>query len=385
MIKGEPIMKLKRLFALLGAVIVSTSLCACIGDDTDDSASSGGGTSQIVPKPVDGTDLLFDEGMDFYNKAPSVIKLSDTEKYIFYTVNDTAKGGKPSIAVRKALKENDKWNYGEKTAALNASENLFDKAGVSDPDVIQGKFAYNGEEYSYLMAYEGTDNLVSKNHKIGFAVAKTPVGEWIKVENIVLSAENSDSFGLSQPSLINFDKQNKVVLFCSSDRGTYTVQTLREMELADLNNPVIGVENVLAEKGLKDKNDYPTFNDADFAYDSVSGYLYVVRNQNPAASQGCKLITAVQVNKILFADLFTADARWSIVKEKIEWKDLRNPDDEESMGWSYIYSACIAADSFGYVDNATELDVVLTVTSYDEATFDYLYYQTMTEFTVKLG
>lgn len=376
-------MKLKRLFALLGAVIISTSLYACFDDDTEDS-SSGGGTSQFVEKPVDGTDILFDEGMDFYNKAPSVIKISDSEKYIFYTVNDVAKGGKSSIAVRKAVKEDDEWSYGEKTAALAASESAFDKAGVSDPDVIGGRFVYDGDEYAYLMAYEGTDNLISKDHKIGFAVAKNPLGEWKKVENLVLSGENFDSFGLSQPSLINFDKKNKVVLFCSSDRGSYTVQTLREMDLADLNNPVIGVENVLAEKGIKDKNDYPTFNDADFAYDSVSGYLYVVRNQNPSASQGCKLITAVQVNKILFADLFTDDARWSIVKERVEWKDLRDPDDEESMGWSYVYSACISADAFGYVDNAAELDVVLTVTSYDEATFDYLYYQTMTEFTVKL-
>ena len=54
------------------------------------------------------------------------------------------------------------------------------------------------------------------------------------------------------------------------------------------------------------------------------------------------------------------------------------------MGWAYVYSACIASDAYGFVDNATALDLALTVTSYDENTFDYLYYQTITEYKVSL-
>lgn len=174
------------------------------------------------------------------------------------------------------------------------------------------------------------------------------------------------------------------MLFYSIDRVTYTVEALKEMDAADMENVKWGAENVLTEKGLKDKNDFCTFNNADFAYDSASGILYVVRNQNPASSQGTKLETAVQVNKILLTDLFTATAEWSIVKEKIEWKDLRDASDEDNMGWAYVYAACIAADSYGFVDNATNFDVALSVTSYDQNTFDYLYYQTITQFNVKL-
>lgn len=388
-------MKLKQLLLILLVAVMALTVCACVSDKDDSSSTSGGSsdnssggdvivTPSITPKPVDGTPLLFDEGMEFYNTAPSVLDVSETERYVFYTVNEEALQTKSAIAVRKATWQNDAWVYGEKHVVLTASQNGFDSLGVSDCDVVKGNFAYKGTNYSYIMAYQGTDNLNGKNHKISFALANDLLGDWTKVNEIVLAAEDSDGFGISQPSLVNYDKENKLMLFYSIDRVTYTVEALKEMDAADMENVKWGVENVLTEKGLKDKNDFCTFNNADFAYDSASGILYVVRNQNPASSQGTKLETAVQVNKILLTDLFTATAEWSIVKEKIEWKDLRDASDEDNMGWAYVYAACIAADSYGFVDNATNFDVALSVTSYDQNTFDYLYYQTITQFNVKL-
>lgn len=382
-------MKIKQLLLILMVAIMAISVCACREETPDDSSSSSstGGdivTPTITPKPVDGSPLLFDEGMEFYNTAPSVLDVSENERYVFYTVNEVALETKSAIAVRKATKENGAWTYGEKQVVLTASQNGFDSCGVSDCDVVKGNFAYKGTDYSYIMAYEGTDNITRKNHKISFALANDLMGEWIKVSEIVLSAADSDGFGISQPSLVNYDKANKLMLFYSIDRVTYTVEALKEMDAADMENVKWGVENVLSEKGLKDKNDFVTFNNSDFAYDSANGMLYVVRNQNPASSQGTQLETAVQVNKILLTDLFTATAEWSIVKERIEWKDLRDENDEESMGWAYVYAASIAADAYGFVDNATNFDVALSVTSYDQNTFDYLYYQTITQFNVQL-
>lgn len=376
---------MKKLTIFLSVLILSFTMLAtgCAGCGPDD---DGGKKDVIVPKPVDGSAILFDEGMDFYNVEPSVID-EGGNRYIFYSVNEVAKENKSAVAVRKATKSEDKWVYGDKTLVLTAGESGFDMGGVSDPDVIKGNFTYNGNSYAYLMAYEGSPESGSdKNHKIGFAVSGDLLSGWVKVEGLVFSAENAAGYGLSQPSLINYDKQNKIILCYSVDRGVYTVQALREIGAANLSEPVIGIENVLTEKGLKDNdgNGFTTFNNADFAYDSESGYLYVVRDRNPAAAQGCKLITAVQVNKILLTDLFTGDAKWEVVKETVNWKDLLNPDDEESMGWAYVYSACIASDAYGFVDNATALDLTLTVTSYDENTFDYLYYQTITECKVSL-
>lgn len=376
---------MKKIIVFLSVLILSFTMFAtgCAGCGPDD---DGGKKDVIVPKPVDGSAILFDEGMDFYNVEPSVID-EGGNRYIFYSVNEVAKENKSAVAVRKATKSEDKWVYGDKTLVLTAGESGFDMGGVSDPDVIKGNFTYNGNSYAYLMAYEGAPEVGSdKNHKIGFAVSGDLLSGWVKVEGLVFSAENAAGYGLSQPSLINYDKQNKIILCYSVDRGAYTVQALREIGAANLSEPVIGIENVLTEKGLKDNdgNGFTTFNNADFAYDSESGYLYVVRDRNPAAAQGCKLITAVQVNKILLTDLFTADAKWEIVKETVKWKDLLNPEDEESMGWAYVYSACIASDVYGFVDNATALDLALTVTSYDENTFDYLYYQTITECRVSL-
>lgn len=238
--------------------------------------------------------------------------------------------------------------------------------------------------YSYLMAYQGCDNANAKNHKIGFAVADAPDGEWVKVENLTVESAVPTAYGVAQPSLINYDKQNKIVLCYSHDWGDHTGQMLREVIVGEGSALVVGPENALATDGLKDGADAITFNNADFAYDSTSGYLYVVRDFNPVADKGCKLNTAVQVAKIPFADLFTDTATWEIVDDKVNWKDLRDKNDVEKMGWVYAYSACIQADAYGFVDGAKALDLAVTVTSYDESTLEYLYYQTITECTVAI-
>ena len=362
----------KRMCVIFGAWLVAALAVSC---------GPVAGEESFEAKPVDGTPILFDEGMEFYNIEPSVVTDGDT-KYVFYTVNGAPSGGKSSIAVRKASQKDGMWIYGEKTIVLLPSENSFDSESVSNADIIKGSFRYDGKDYGWLMAYQGRNTVDEKNHKIGFAVASDPTGEWTKVEGLQIESEFSAGYGVSQPSLINYDKQNKVVLFYSYDRVTYTGQALLELDASDLSAPVWGEENTLTTDGLKEGNDYVTFNDADFAYDDESGYLYVVRNYNPASTQGCKLNTAVQVNKILFSELLTSNAVWETVDEKVDWKDLLDPADKDSMGWSYVYSGSIQSDGYGYVTGAEQLELVLTVTSYDDSTFEYLYYQTLTEIGV---
>ncbi len=376
---------LKKGLVLLSTLVLATFAFACdpMTDSSNGDSSSGGGDSSFVAKPVDGSALLFDEGMDFYTIQPSVI-VSGSDKYLFYTVNSEAKGGVSSIAVRKATLTDGAWAYGEKQMILSPSEGKFDSAGVANPDVVKGNFAYAGESYSYLMAYQGYDNLNGKDNKIGFAVAKDVLGDWVKVDGIVLSSEYPTGYGVSQPSLINYDKQNKIIVFYSYDRVTYTGEALLELDASDLSNPVWGVENTLTTDGMKEGNDYVTFHDADFAYDDVSGQLYVVRNYNPANPNGCQLHSAVQVNKMELSKLLTQSAKWSIVYEKINWKQLLDENDPESMGWSYVYSGSIASDEYGYVSGATKLSIALTVTSCDQETFEYTYYQAMTECEVSV-
>ena len=368
-------------FVCLTLIIV---LCAAFGF-----ACEWGGSIPETPggkenaKPVDGSPILFDETMDFYNTDPSVI-IEGEVKYIFYTVNSEAQAGKATIAVRKATKSEGAWVYGEKKTVITPSNEGFDSFSASNADVIKGVFKYKGQTYSYLMAYQGCENTAAKNHKIGFAVANQADGEWVKVENLLIESAVTTAYGVAQPSLISYDKAGKVVVCYSHDWGTHTSQMFREMIAEDLSNPVLGVENGFATNGLKEGDSLITFNNADFAYDSESGYLYVVRDYNPAAAKGCKLNTAVQVAKILFKDVFSTEAKWSIVEDKVDWRDLRDANDAEKLGWVYVYSACIQADEYGQVNGAESFDLAITVTSYDQETFEYLYYQTITECVIEL-
>lgn len=367
---------LRSILCVLAAITLLAFSAACTPDNNRNPEN------KFKAKPVEGSPLIFDEGLDYYTVAPSVVT-EGNGGYVFYTVNATAKDEDSTIAVRKYTLENGKKVYGDKTTVITGGEDEFDFAGASDPDVVKGSFSYKGTGYSYLMAYQGAPDYSETNHKIGFAVANDPLGEWTKVDGLYISGL-SDAYGVAQPSLINFDKQNKLALFYSFDYGDHTSQMLRELEFADLDAPVVGVENELATDGLKEGNEYVTFNDADFAYDSDSGYLYVVRNYNPAADKGVALPTGVQVAKILFGDLFEGAPRWTVVSSKVDWKALRDPDNADSQGWSRAYSACFAADAYGYVDRATKLDMVISVTSFDEVTYEYLFRQAMTEYSLSL-
>ena len=66
----------KKPLTLLSASLAIFIVAACGKVDSD----------TFETKPVDGTPVLFDEGMEFYNTEPSIF-VDGGEKYIFYTVN----------------------------------------------------------------------------------------------------------------------------------------------------------------------------------------------------------------------------------------------------------------------------------------------------------
>ena len=120
-------------------------------------------------------------------------------------------------------------------------------------------------------------------------------------------------------------------------------------------------------------------NDADYALDTENDMLYVVRNYNPESATAPKLNSAVQVARIEMSKLYTSNATWEIVEERVNMLDLET---DETGGWERVYSSCIAANGFGQLETVETIKLGLTVTSYDIVTKDYMFYQTILVYDV---
>ncbi len=374
-------MKRKRI--LCAALILAMSVCmagcsGCSGRETENS---------FTPKPVDGTALLFDEGMQYYNVAPAVVEESESVRYVFYAVNKTADAEDTAVAVRKGEKNGETWTYGEKKVIIERSASGWDSAHIENPDVVKGSFGYRGETYSYLMAYQGNDAKTEDNYSVGLAVAKDPLGEWTKVgETAVLSYDKTgygSAFGIGEPSLVSFDKAGKVYLFHTMGDMYTTGVYVAELDCSDLGAiKGAGISNAVSNYGITDPGaPLPTFSDANFKLDTLSETLYTVRNYYPVAAVKPSLPTAVQVLKMPVADLYKPTAAWEVIETQVNDLDLAT---ETTDGWERVYSGCIVGDAYGHTDGAKMLELVLSVTSYDKTTFEYRFYQGLTSFSLTL-
>lgn len=380
---------MKKIIKTMIAGVLSVCFIAFTGcGDSSGCSKSDIPEKEFVSKPVVGTPILFDEGMSYYNASPSVVQESETTRYIFYTVNKTADKDDTVIAVRKADMVDGAWNYGEKKIILSGSESGWDSTFIANPAVVKGAFALNGENYSWLMAYQGTNTNTQGNYNIGLAVAKEPLGEWVKVgTSPVIEYDEEgfgDAYGVGEASLVSYDKEGKVYLFHSMGDMLTTGIYVCELDAADLSN-IKGAtrQNAVTNFGLVDPGAaVPTFADTDFKLDSESGMLYAVRNYYPVAATAPNLPIAVQLISMPLADLYKANSEWTVIEEQINDLDLSTAEND---GWERVYSACIVGDEYGRVDNATSLELNLTVTSYDKETFEYLYYQAITSCTVTLS
>ena len=339
--------------------------------------------SEIVtnPKPIDGIPILFDEGLSYYNINPEVLYTDANTMYVYYTVNKTANGEDDVIAVRRATLNSGVWVYSSKSVVLQPTADSWDSERVSNPSVVAGKFNYDGEEYGYLMAYQGNNTEDTDNFGIGFAVAKDPAGPFVKTGASAAVSYDGGAYGefwgIGQPSLVSYDGEGCVYLFYTMGDPISTQTYVMELDCSDMEDiDGLDIASALTTNGLSESNPYITFNDAGFALDVVGGYLYTVRNVNPPSANAPVLHTSVQMARLPIADLYSQTGEWEVIKN-ISMFDLVDWEIDGNTGWKRIYSGCFATDAYGGITDNEELTVAITVTSWDIETKEYLHYQTM--------
>ena len=268
---------------------------------------------------VDFNSLLFGEDLNLtkkYNYCPAIIADKDENGkdilYIWYCTNKDSGVIMDYIGFRVGtLEENGKWSFTEEEIALSPTPNTWDARHVCDPSVVKGEFNYKSETYSYLMAYLGCTTEDYQKNETGIAVAKSPYGPWIKIDEvnpivpwyddgdydteqaIYLSRQGTTSiyWGTGMPSLLSVDHKGEIImLYSSTHRGI----GIRRLDLSDVENPVLKFVSSIQHTGaVNSQGTKCNVSIPDFAYDSVKGRLYVVSVTNERNPQD---VTRTRVN-----------------------------------------------------------------------------------------
>ena len=361
----------------ISAFVLILALCAGCGGKTDKPVSEAGRS-----KPVTGIDACFDEELGYYNESPSVIRIG-AKQYMFYTRNEQKDMQTDTIAVRSAEYRNGKWNYGEFRTVLRPTEKGWDGASVFAADVVKGEFNYNGKIYAYLMAYSGSSKQNRTNAQIGFAVCDTIDGDYIKVgENPIVEFSKQEQTavgltnykGLTEPSLVSYDKKGKITLFYSH-YGKFNNSYALEMDCSDLNSVIRGGRIKLNVSGLADGLNSPMLFSADYVYDPDENIYIVCRNYGGSVSGLPSVAEAVQTVEADADEIYKvydnlpgtvpAEGVWKLYNSRQRrisaiHTGVDDADTSRGNGYKRIYNGCVVSDQYGHSVSSREIQIYFT-------------------------
>lgn len=317
-----------------------------------------------IPVPADG---------EYYNYCPSILQTDTATRYVYFCANRLpGTSGSYSnvddyIYFSKGTLSNGSWTWTGRQLALSPTGNAtgpypanWDGRHVCDPDVIGGKFNYNGENYDYALFYLGyyekNGQDTSKGNEIGVAFSKSPEGPWVKYsENPVVNFPGNDFWGVGQPSVINVKSDastGELILFYTRSDSYSTRAVYRELDFTDMSAPYIGNENDMPVNGLTSKTgSVDVFNNFDIAVDPNTGKLYGVRDRWPQPAEAPdKIADSLQVFTADYGILYHPANKWSVV-ENIG---------EAQTGQKRNHNAGIVTDKAGRLVNPGSASVFFT-------------------------
>lgn len=314
-----------------------------------------------------------------YNYCPSVIQLEDGTRYVYYCTNTEGYNIIDHVGCRKAVFEYGFYSYGDESIVLMPTENTWDAQHTCDPSVVAGNFLYQGETYSYLMAYLGCITVNNQENEIGLAVAKSPEGPFVKVGTeplVSFSKDDPDSpifeWGVGQPSIINMDKHGQITMFYTRGDKNGTRIIVEEWDMSNLDTPVRLSQTELSANGLENLLGNPDFmNNADFAYDSARNRFYAVSDAHP--------------NPVSTPDFIASNFKVSYFEgtdfANAEWKTVEVPGENET-GFPRNHNCGLVRDMYGYLLSDYQLSVYYTMS---EQHNDYLWTYRIHEYIMNIG
>lgn len=344
---------------------------SCSHENDNSNSGSNNIDPSIIPEPTSGESknkkgigTIFDEYLGYNTKDATVFEEEDA-RYVIYD-GQKEKEGKQIFVSRKAVKEGNQWVYGEKHLVLEGSENGWD-INISNPSVVKGSFAYQGNDYSYLLAYNGNNTSDNTNNHIGFAVSNDVLGTWIKVGNqpLLKNPENQEAaYGYGSPCLLSYDNLGKGYIFYAVGEINVSFGAVKTYDFSNLDAPVIeGGYSSLPVTGLNDNQDLNVILNAGFAFNADKSKVYMVKDRLPVSNNVPNQSSAIEVAKANAEIIANHDESWSSLKI-INSFDTMDEEDEESLGWDEIYSGDFVTDPYGKIISETKLEIIYS--TFDE-------------------
>lgn len=370
---------MKNLFALF-LLFMTFSIAGC-----DSVEVVGFFDPELIPEKRDFSsysckDPVFENERDgIYNYCPSVIELEDGTRYVYYCTNTEAFEVIDHVGCRKAVLSDCYYSYEDEQIVLMPTADTWDAQHTCDPSVIAGEFSYQGETYSYLMAYLGCVTTNNQENELGLAVAKSPEGPFIKVGTeplIHFSKDDPDSpvfeWGVGQPSLVNMDKKGRVMIFYTRGDKDGTRIIAEEWDLSDLDSPIQMSSTKLSAAGLENLNGSTDYmNNADFAYDPVRNRFYAVSDTHPNPTTTPNFISSnFRVTYFEGTDF-----------ANVEWKTVEVPGEEET-GFPRNHNCGLVRDMYGHLLSDYQLSVYYTMSEQND---DYLWTYRIYEYVMNIG
>lgn len=317
--------------------------------------------------------LLFDEAefSRIYNYASTVV-VEDNVSHIWYCSNRSSSSSGDHVFYRKGVKHKGDWYWGEKQLVLSPGvAGEWDSANVCDPSVIKGDFKYQGETYSWLMAYLGCRTYGNFENSFGFAVANSPEGPWKKVTTKALApmydfyslypggGDNMQLWGTGQPSIVSADKSGKVLVFYTKHFDPEWGQMAERWDLSNLDNPVCEFSTRLEATGLVQRNstqeDYIT--NADFMYDPYRNVLYTGTDVHPFGPDYPNNIPTV--GRVAYADLTNdiGEVIGDSIKDGLYWHEIEQLSEEATNNKRHS-NLSFYRDAYGWMVNPNEIEVI---------------------------
>lgn len=376
----------------------SSSETPVSSSSTVDSSSSSSSSSSSVTEQLNnyqlfehipGENQMFDY---YYNYCPTIFE-EDGVRHIYYCANKLHGNVTDYVAYRSGTKDaSGRWVYSEIQYVLEPTADTWDSRHVCDPSVIKGEFKYNDEDYSYLMAYLGCVTSDNTSNEVGLAVSKTPAGPWIKLGSnpfcdYELNGNAGFQWGYGQPSLVSVDKKGQVLLFYTVGDGSSTYELVERWNLSDLNNPVMvsdGSKRVLT-RGLKNLNGTQDYiSNADFAYDTSSGRIYMIKDDHPSP-EGANVSSSSTIyyleEDFENPDFYPGYTLFNVVGDA--WNEM-DKIDISNAGFTLNHNNGLVTDPYGWTLSTKSIDCVYTAANYSASFWGTLGSYRLYQYTMEI-
>ncbi len=363
---------------LLGALI---SFSGCKGQKAPEASPTNmsSGDSQLpLPLPDNSGEyrndiaLVMDPNSFFrqdkrFAYAPSIIQKTGSDTLQIFTCHNPANGTYDDAIYQSQVIPQRNGDFRVNTSFSFYAGNRPSDWNACDPTTVQGEFRFKDKTYNHAIFYTAmpyerfraiTSNPPPRNSSeynevrlLFYSSLRNEIAYYGSFFNFPRQPDDTLSYGIGQPSVINIDQKGKLLLFYTHGRTNSTTSDwhtrYRILDLANADAPVVGPEQMLNSNGI-----IPITN-GDYALGPDSK-IYVITEDPSKWIEGIKVASGLRLLS-LTANL--NDLNTSLQNEtwKTE-KTFQKSDTNQSLN----HNAGLIRNEFGHITDLSNIGIVFT-------------------------